>query len=77
VAGERERHEANVDREVAQCEGEVAWGRDHRDAEFTELSQNMAEWYFQTTVHSFGDISRANKLLMVFFGYRDISVLLN
>jgi hypothetical protein len=76
VAREWERHEANVDREAAQCEGEVSWGRDHRDAEFTELSQNMAEWYFQTTVHSFGDISREQTFDGI-FGYRDISVLLN
>ena len=46
LAGERERHEADVYREAAQCKCEVAWGCDHRDAEFTELSQNVTEWYF-------------------------------
>jgi hypothetical protein len=54
VAGERERHEADVRREAAQRKGEVAWGHDHRDAEFTALSQNVTEWYFPITVHSSG-----------------------
>ena len=72
VAGERERHEVDVCREAAQRKCEVAWGSDHRDAEITELSQNMTEWYFSETVHSFNAISRMDRFLMVFSGYRDL-----
>ena len=36
---------------------------------------NVTECYIQVTSHSFNGILRSDKILMVFFGYGDLSML--
>jgi hypothetical protein len=45
--------------------------------EFTATAATVTECYFKVTVHSFGGILRDERLSMVFFECRDLSMLRN